>query len=132
MEILQLFDSDHFLINISPSLLRNTNNDGVFAKVDISFGAIICEYRGPIIADKDRLAYVVSNPKTKMMATYGLDGEIYHIIGRNICADIQDCTSTSNKPYTNQNVRDASESRCHDGFSYNARLTSLDQSGALL
>ena len=68
------------------------------------------------------------NPKAKILATEGPDGEIYHIIGRNICANINDCSSLLNKPYSKKNV--GSESRCHDGFSYNARAKSFDQSGS--
>ena len=125
-------DSDQFFVRKAPSLLPIENiGDGVFAKFDIPFGTIICEYRGPIITDKDRLAYKEFNPNARMLPTQGPDGEMYHIIGRNICSAINDCTSILNKSHTKDDVTQLEKgvSKCYDGFSYNARTRSFDQSG---
>ena len=135
--IIGSFDSDHFLITIGPSSLTTGNiGDGVFAKVDIPKDGIICEYRGPVIAEKDRFTYSNSYPMAKILTTQGPDGLLYSIIGQNICSKINDCTSTLNASYT-QNAKGGEIDKtcnmnCCNGFSYNTKPLVKSETGMFI
>ena len=132
------FDSDYFLITTGQSLLSKRDNihDGVFAKVDILKYGIICEYRGPVIAEKDRLTYSTSNPMARILTTQGPDGLLYSIIGQNICSKINDCTSTLDTSYTQNCKGEGLEKTCNtnrcNGFSYNAKPLIKSESGMFI
>ena len=135
--IIGFSDSDSFLLKTGSSSLPIENiGEGVFTKQIITQGGIICEYRGPMIASKDRDAYSNSNLRDKMISTRGPDGLSYVIIGQNICAKINDCTSILNKSYTQEEVNELDKTKkvpsCFDGFSYNAKSISNPQTGNLI
>eukprot|EP01041_Mallomonas_annulata_P005251 gene5251-10505_t len=130
-------DSDYLSIEKRPSQLPiSTAGDGVYAKVLLLKGSIICEYRGPIIADKDFLSLAKND---KMFSIIGPDNEKYHIVGENICAYINDCTASLDRVYSNTEVETIESSdtsgssgvSCFPGYSYNAVALSHNQSGKL-
>ena len=125
-------DSDYFLLYLDSSTLPSRRTDGVFARYFIPKGSVICEYRGPIIAAKDKPTYYKVNPNSMILAMEGPDGLPYMIIGRGICANICDCTSIiTNKSYEKDEVfeLDRVGNKCFDGYNHNAKKEFLLTSG---
>jgi len=84
-------DSNYLYLVVNASSLTVLKaGKGVFAKVNISKGSIICEYRGAVKA-----LSVIGNRRTsdKMMLVRRIDAALYVIL---VCAYINDCTSFSN------------------------------------
>ena len=134
-------DSDYLMLYRAASTLPVLNiGYGVFAKSDISKDSLICEYRGPVIAQKDVDRYHKSTNNDKLFNVEGPDGKSYHILGENICAYINDCTSIMNKSYTSAEVAflDSldkgdksmqSGAVCYAGHAYNAAALTHWQTG---
>ena len=142
-------DSDFFLIYNKDSTLPVENiGNGVFAKRDIKKDSLICEYRGPIIESKDEHRLTDINMRNKLFSIRGPDGNQYSIVGTNVCALINDCTSIMNSTYTNPEIvsdsvltnyfnglvegpSDVPAAPCYEGHDYNAAALSHSDSGKL-
>lgn len=65
----------------------------------------------------------------KMMMVRGIDAVLYVILGNNICAYINDCTSFSKPTYFEKlwylNTGLDVDQPCYDSFSYNARSSEM-------
>ena len=83
-------DSDYFLIYTKPSTLPVEGvGMGVFTRDVISANNIICEYRGPIVAEEDKKKF----PYNDKYFNIEVDNEGYSILGEGICAMINDCSN---------------------------------------
>jgi hypothetical protein len=121
-------ESDFLLLFKNNSTLPVTDiGQGVFAKHSIPAKSVICEYRGPIVAAEDYTEIVGDN---KAYSILGPDEKDYKILGENICAFINDCTSATDHAisfdgWQSLNLQtDSSGIPCYEGFSYNAKFLS--------
>jgi SET domain-containing protein len=115
--------SDNLYIEKRTSLLPIKNAGiGVFAKMNISNGTIICEYRGPIISE-EYFPMLIDNDK--LLDVPNSDGKEHKIIGNNICAYINDCTSALNRSYTLHDIEiinnGSMQINCFDNYNYNSK-----------
>lgn len=129
----EVADSDYLYLQVKASSLPVLKaGKGVFAKVNISVGSIICEYRGAV-----KTLTGVGNRRIsdKMMLVRGIDAVIYVILGNNICAYINDCTSFSEPTYFEKlwytNTGLDIDQPCYESFSYNARSSEMSGTTAL-
>jgi hypothetical protein len=118
-----VIDSDYLYIEKRSSLLPIKNAGiGVFAKLNIKNNTIICEYRGPIISEE---YYSNFYHNDKLFDIKNINGKEHKIIGNNICAYINDCTSALNRSYTIQAIEmlnnGSIKMNCFDNYSYNAK-----------
>jgi hypothetical protein len=123
----EVADSDYLYLQVKASSLPVLKaGKGVFAKVNISRGSIICEYRGAV-----KTLTSVGNRRIsdKMMMVRGIDAVLYVILGNNICAYINDCTSLSKPTYFEKlwylNTGLDVDQPCYDSFSYNAQSSEM-------
>ena len=115
--------SDYLYIEKRSSLLPIKNAGiGVFAKLNIKNNTIICEYRGPIILEEYYLNFYHND---KLFDVKNINGKEHKVIGNNICAYINDCTSALNRSYTIQAIEmlnnGSIKMNCFDNYSYNAK-----------
>jgi len=116
-------NSDYLYLEKRVSLLPIDNvGQGVFAKVNISHDTIICEYRGPIISE-EYFPLLIDNDK--LFDINNSNNKHYKIIGNNICAYINDCTSVLNRTYTIHDIEMINNGNmsmtCFDNYNYNAK-----------
>ncbi len=122
-EVIYAVDSDYLALYQKQSSLPIDIGYGVFAKVDIPAGEIICEYRGPTI---DATTPHYSNKKFR---TRVLQNPEQNIIGDTICSMINDCVLISGANYTMDDVetfKACDREDCiptYPGFAYNAGYT---------
>mmetsp|Transcript_21351 Transcript_21351/g.48331 ORF Transcript_21351/g.48331 Transcript_21351/m.48331 type:complete len:218 (+) Transcript_21351:159-812(+) len=116
-------DSDYLLLRQAASLLPVPGIGlGVFAKAAIRANDIICEFRGPVILAEDLHHF----PGDKNFGVVGPDDLLYVIIGQNVCAYINDCSTVLAQNYTLEEWQAMDETtyvsqrKCYDGFSDNA------------
>lgn len=118
-----IIDSDNLFLYVNQSSLPDESAGlGVFAKVDIPAGEILCEYRGP--TSKNGFA---TRPSDKLFSVTTMNEIEYVIDGNNICSVVNDAVLLSAEPpYTKDELRTylASKYRnsipTHPGFEYNA------------
>lgn len=131
-------DSDYLLLFKNDSTLPALHaGQGVFAKHHIPANSVLCEYRGPVIAANDYSKLLDDNKTYKIK---GPDLKDYKILGENICAFINDCTSVTHRAlsfadWEKLNADDASNTSphpsgrpCYEGSQYNARAL-FDETG---
>ena len=113
-------DSDYLYLYMTKSSIPIDVGLGVFAKVDIPAGEIICEYRGPMI-DFD-----IPYSSDKKFRAGTREGRTYSILGNTICAMINDPVWVVNKTYTPEEIESFKNATTEDiiplypGLTYNA------------
>lgn len=115
--------SDDLYMEKRSSLLPIGNvGMGVFAKFNIINNTIICEYRGPIILEEYFPIFINND---KLLDIQNSNGKEYKIVGNNVCAYINDCTSALNRSYTIQDIEminnGSIEMNCFDNYNYNSK-----------
>ena len=133
-------DSDYLFLYVKQSTLPIENAGlGVFAKVDIPAGEIICEFRGLIYkneheSDRDTVNRNDINPNKnnqsdKLFSIQSIDNINYMLNGNSICSLVNDAVQiVVDPPYTKGELRSYAEAEhrnsipTHDGdqYQYNA------------
>jgi hypothetical protein len=115
-------DSDYLFLYMAQSTIPIDVGLGVFAKVDIPAGEIICEYRGPMILID--IPYV-NNKKFRASTREGVQ---YSIIGDTICAMLNDPVHVVGSSYSAEDILSFKTSPREDiiptypGLDYNANF----------
>ena len=118
--VLDAFDSDYLYLYMTKSTIPLDVGLGVFAKVDIPAGEIICEYRGPM------LDFTIPYTDNKKFRSVTREGKVYSILGRNICSMINDPVFVVGSSYSAEQIAAFKASPREDilplypGFAYNA------------
>ena len=123
-------DSDYLFLYVKQSTLPIENAGlGVFAKVDIPAGEIICEYRGLIYKKENDNESKNAIGKSDKLFSFSFDDIQYNINGNSICSLVNDAVQlVVDPPYTKEELRSYIESEyrnsipIHDGdqYQYNA------------
>jgi len=115
-ELVRGMQSDYFRVYTQPSSISGISGVGVFARMPIQQGSIICEYRGPIVLSEHS-----NKVKSDKKMTMSYQGKSYTVIGQGVCALINDCRDIAN----------AENKTCHQGYSHNAKSYQDQLSGKL-
>ena len=126
----QAVDSDYLVLNKKQSTINHIG-DGVFTKTLLKKDSIICEYRGPIINEKDISKFLDND---KIFTIHGPDRLTYHILGENICAYINDCTTIMKTIVRYDQISlidDNIYKQCYTDYEYNATPVTHESTGKL-
>ena len=126
-QLIQATDSDYLNLVSKATTLPGVTGDGVFARNDLSANEILCEYRGPVIADSanyesdKRLSFEIIDPGTDSLQRYS-------IVGSNLCSLVNDIVDIDSAKYSLEQLREMklndTSFPVHQGFSYNAHKIS--------
>jgi hypothetical protein len=111
-------DSDFLVLEMRPSSLPGVQGYGVFAKVDIPPGEVICEMRGAIVPN----SVLIDSDKLYTLST-NFSKDLMKLIVTNLCAYVNDCIDLNKVNFTvvNGSVHVyETEAPTFDGFKYNA------------
>jgi hypothetical protein len=113
-------DSDFFFLYMAQSTLPVPGiGTGVFAKLDIPAGELICEYRGQIGEPS-------FDPYSDKLVSIRVEGNLLSISGNTICAYINDCAWIYNNSFTVADIdyfmrlQKEDSIPTYPGFEYNA------------
>lgn len=116
----QEVDSDYLFLYQAKSTIPDDVGFGVFAKMDIPPGEVICELRGPAI--ETTIPYM----SNKKFHTVTPDGKNYNIMCNNLCSMLNDAVMIVGSNYTAEDIEyfktspDLNVIPTYPGFSYNA------------
>ena len=124
-QVVNAMDSDYLHLDLRPTSLPFPVGNGVFAKFDIPAGEILCEYRGPVISQS--VSHLVQSDKLfNIELPENGDMKTYFIMGKGICAYINDCANILGQRFTeadldNLQLNESAEISPYPGYEYNAR-----------